>query len=39
MALVGAPTPRRHIIYGSSQLIPAAGLFLNIILYQYPKYI
>jgi len=25
MALVGAPTPRRHIIYGSSQLVPAAA--------------
>ena len=27
MALVGAPTPRRHISYGSSELVPVAGSF------------
>ena len=27
MALVGAPTPRRHISYGSSELVPVAGFF------------
>ena len=28
MALVGPPAPR-HIIYGSSQLVPVAGIFFS----------